>query len=163
MQLQMSAMNHQLSAQGARLTAMDGQQGYPQFGLPGFGGVPQLPATSAPLITEVTTAVEDSSTSVFPTLQQSSTAPQGQQSALTPPPMGVPITHIQFPHSPSLIPQFGSVMQSLPLPASAHMAASQLVWESAAVPKYHKISFETYDGKEDPLGWLNKFEQFFWG
>jgi hypothetical protein len=54
-------------------------------------------------------------------------------------------------------------MQSLPLPASAHMAASQLVWESAAVPKYHKISFETYDGKEDPLGWLNKFEQFFWG
>jgi hypothetical protein len=31
------------------------------------------------------------------------------------------------------------------------------------MPKYHKISFETYDGKEDSLGWLNKCEQFFRG
>ena len=35
-----------------------------------------------------------------------------------------------------------------------------MAWSLAAVPKYHKISFETYYGKEDPLGWLNKCEQF---
>lgn len=31
------------------------------------------------------------------------------------------------------------------------------------VPKYHKLMFPTFDGKEDPLGWLNKCEQFFHG
>jgi len=35
--------------------------------------------------------------------------------------------------------------------------------EGVAVPKYHKLTFATYDGKEDPLGWLNKCEQFFRG
>jgi hypothetical protein len=33
----------------------------------------------------------------------------------------------------------------------------------SAVPRYHKLSFPTYDGKDDPLGWLNKCEQFFHG
>jgi hypothetical protein len=163
MQLQMSTMNHQLSVQGAHLTAMDGQQGYPQFGLPGFGGVPHLPATLAPVITKVSTTAEDSSASAFPSLPLSSTVPQGQHSALAPPPMGVPITHIRFPHSPSPIPTVGSVTQSLSQPASAHMAPPQPAWESVVGPKYHKISFETYDGKEDLLGWLNNCEQFFRG
>jgi hypothetical protein len=27
----------------------------------------------------------------------------------------------------------------------------------------HKLSFPTYDGKEDPLPWLNRCEQFFKG
>jgi hypothetical protein len=31
------------------------------------------------------------------------------------------------------------------------------------VPRYHKLSFLTFDGKDDPLGWLNKCEQFFRG
>lgn len=31
------------------------------------------------------------------------------------------------------------------------------------VPRFHKLSFPTYDAKEDPLGWLNKCEQFFYG
>ena len=31
------------------------------------------------------------------------------------------------------------------------------------VPRYQKLSFPTYDGKDDPLGWLNKCEQFFRG
>jgi hypothetical protein len=35
--------------------------------------------------------------------------------------------------------------------------------ESHGVPKYHKLSFPTYDGKEDPLGWLNHCESFFHG
>jgi len=30
-----------------------------------------------------------------------------------------------------------------------------------AVPRYHKLSFPTFDGKEDPLGWLNRCEHFF--
>ena len=29
------------------------------------------------------------------------------------------------------------------------------------VPRYHKLSFPTYDGKEDPLGWLNRCDRFF--
>ena len=34
---------------------------------------------------------------------------------------------------------------------------------SSAVPRFHKLSFPTYDDKDDPLGWLNKCEQFFYG
>jgi len=33
--------------------------------------------------------------------------------------------------------------------------------EAAGVPRYHKLSFPTYEGKEDPLGWLNRCERFF--
>ena len=29
------------------------------------------------------------------------------------------------------------------------------------MPRYHKLSFPTYDGKEDPLGWLSKCDHFF--
>ena len=32
---------------------------------------------------------------------------------------------------------------------------------AAGVPRFHKLSFSTYDGKEDPLGWLNRCERFF--
>jgi len=35
--------------------------------------------------------------------------------------------------------------------------------ESAGVPRFHKLTFPTYDGKEDPLGWLNRCEAFFRG
>jgi hypothetical protein len=35
--------------------------------------------------------------------------------------------------------------------------------ESHGVPKFHKLSFPTYDGKEDPLGWRNRCESFFRG
>ena len=31
------------------------------------------------------------------------------------------------------------------------------------VPRFHKLTFPTFDGKTDPLGWLNKCEQFFRG
>lgn len=31
----------------------------------------------------------------------------------------------------------------------------------SAPPHYHKLSFPTYDGKEDPLGWLNRCDRFF--
>jgi len=29
------------------------------------------------------------------------------------------------------------------------------------VPRYQKLSFPTYDGEVEPLGWLNRCEQFF--
>jgi len=35
--------------------------------------------------------------------------------------------------------------------------------EGYGVPKFHKLSFPLYDGKEDPLGWLNRCESFFRG
>jgi hypothetical protein len=30
-------------------------------------------------------------------------------------------------------------------------------------PCYHKLDFPKFEGKEDPLTWLNCCEQFFWG
>ncbi|KAJ4786652.1 polyprotein [Rhynchospora pubera] len=35
--------------------------------------------------------------------------------------------------------------------------------ESQGVPRYYKLDFPTFDGKDDPLGWLNRCEQFFRG
>jgi len=35
--------------------------------------------------------------------------------------------------------------------------------DSQGVPRFHKLSFPTYDDKEDPLGWLNHCESFFRG
>jgi hypothetical protein len=35
--------------------------------------------------------------------------------------------------------------------------------EGQGVPKFHKLSFPLYDGKEDPLGWLNRCESVFRG
>jgi hypothetical protein len=32
-----------------------------------------------------------------------------------------------------------------------------------AMPKFHKLEFPVYDGKEDPLLWLTRVEQFFKG
>ena len=47
LQLQMIAVNHHLADQGARLSAIDGLPAFPQFGVPGFGGV--LPYPRPPL------------------------------------------------------------------------------------------------------------------
>ena len=48
----------------------------------------------------------------------------------------------------------------LTLPPLPHLPPEP---EGPAVPRYHKLSFPTYDGKADPLGWLLKCEQFFHG
>ena len=125
-QLQMTAINHQLADQSSRLTALDGRPAFPQFGMPGFAGVPKLPVTSMPVITDVTPSAGDSSASVFPSLPLTSAGLTESQPALAPPSTGVPLHQIQFPRSPSQIPNhnYGSVGQTLPLPASAHMASS---------------------------------------
>jgi hypothetical protein len=33
--------------------------------------------------------------------------------------------------------------------------------EGLGVPRYYKLSFPTFDGREDPLGWLHRCEHFF--
>ncbi|KAM0930587.1 hypothetical protein ACQ4PT_000853 [Festuca glaucescens] len=56
--------------------------------------------------------------------------------------------------------------QQRPLPAWPSFVTPQApphLVDTAGVPRYHKLDFSTYDGKEDPLGWLNRCEQFFWG
>ena len=81
--------------------------------------------------------------------------------------MGVPITQICFPHSPSLVPSFSSIMQaSHPLSSAAMHMPPPLPHvppepEAAAVPRCHKLSFPIYDGKDGPLGWLNRCDCFF--
>lgn len=94
------------------------------YGLPGFGGIP--PALPCP-----STVVHTS-----------------------PVPHHVPITQIQFPHSPSAIPPFSTS-------PSLHLDHPDDRDDTLAVPRYHKLSFPTFDGKDDPLGWLNRCEHFF--
>ena len=63
----------------------------------------------------------------------------------------IPITQIPFPHSPSQIPTFQQ-------PPQDHLDDHD---DGAAVPRYHKLSFPVFDGKEDPIGWLNRCDHFF--
>jgi hypothetical protein len=43
----------------------------------------------------------------------------------------------------------------LPAPYEGHA-------DTLGVPRFQKLSFLTFDGKDDPLAWLNKCEHFFW-
>ena len=95
--------------------------GYPTLGMPGYGGIP----------------LHQPSPSVVVHTEQ--------------PHQPIPITQIQFPHSPSQIPTF----QHPPQDTYDEDA------EGIAVPRYHKLSFPTFDGKEDPIGWLNRCDHFF--
>ena len=165
----MTAVNHHLADQGARLSALDGRPAFPQFGLPGFGGVPALPAASAPVISEVAAASAESAVAPPPSAPLSSLAVQRSRLPAPLPSTGVPITQINFPHSPSPLPVFSSTGLPYVSAPTSHMSStpphipSAPEVEGVAVPKYHKLTFATYDGKEDPLGWLNKCEQFFRG
>lgn len=33
--------------------------------------------------------------------------------------------------------------------------------DALGVPRFYKLSFPPFDGREDPLGWLNRCEHFF--
>ena len=135
-----------------------------RYGMPGYGGIPALPA-SGPVISEILPTpplpVPTTSLPVSPAV--------GSQ----PPQTGVPIQSIQFPSSPSPIPSLSSILHGPvyssttvlhDLPPRLHgQQQSEGDGESHGVPKYHKLSFPVYDGKEDPLGWLNRCESFFHG
>jgi hypothetical protein len=58
-----------------------------------------------------------------------------------------------FPHSPSPLPNF-STPSVLPAPYEGHV-------DALGVPHFQKLSFLTFNGKDDPLAWLNKCEHFF--
>jgi hypothetical protein len=64
------------------------------------------------------------------------------------------IQSIPFPHSPSPLP----FQMSSPSHRTPHDDDDD---EGTAVPRYYKLSFPMFDGKDDPLGWLNRCEQFF--
>ena len=64
----------------------------------------------------------------------------------------VPITQISFPPSPSLLPA--------PFNTPVYPAAGDPE-DGGAVPRFHKLTFPTFDGKADPLDWLNKCDHFF--
>jgi hypothetical protein len=66
----------------------------------------------------------------------------------------VSITEIQFPHLPSPNP-FAAASPS------SNQGAMDDEERGLAVPRFHKLSFPTYDGKDDPLGWLNQCDHFF--
>jgi len=131
------------------------------YGLPGYGGIPSLPS-SGPLISEVlpTPSVE------------AAVVPTTGFAVSRPPQPRVPITQLAFPHSPSPIPSLSSIMNAPQVTAPPHEAPSSMTIPSAGaagaapatgVPRFHKLSFPMFDGKEDPLGWLNRCESFFRG
>jgi hypothetical protein len=49
----------------------------------------------------------------------------------------------------------------LPRDAAASPRGRPRQHEAISVPHYYKLSFPTFNGREDPLGWLNRCEQFF--
>ncbi|KAM0856597.1 hypothetical protein ACQ4PT_048998 [Festuca glaucescens] len=106
------------------------------------------PATSQlPLSTS--SAAADLATNLTTVASATATAPAMASSGL--PTMSLPLGQ-QRP-----LTAWSSVVTQQAPPAVPHLA------DTAGVPRYHKLDFPTYDGKEDPLGWLNRCEQFFWG
>lgn len=110
--------------------------GYP-YGIPRYGGI------SAPSVAPST--ISTSAPSSFPSTTATNTMP-------------LPIHQVSFPHSPSSIPSFPSHQLSS-TPQSPH---HQLVMP-VGVPRFHNLEFPTFDGKEDPLGWPTRCDQFFRG
>lgn len=50
----------------------------------------------------------------------------------------------------------------LPAPFGTSNVSNQRT-ERSNPPRFHRLEFPTYDGKEDPLGWLQRCDQFFRG
>ena len=135
-----------------------------QYGMPGYGGIP----APGPVISELpSTALP--ATSAPGTQQAASSTVDAGVGSTQPPLTGLPIQSIPFPHSPSPLPSLSSIMNE-PIMSSAtvvHESPSRYHQppspEGSGVPRFHKLSFPVYDGKEDPLGWLNRCESFFRG
>lgn len=66
----------------------------------------------------------------------------------------ISITQIQFPHSPSSLPHMGASSSVMP-------GAVDDEPDAVGVPCFYKLSFPSFDGNDDPLGWLNRCEHFF--
>jgi hypothetical protein len=77
----------------------------------------------------------------------------------------VPVTQIQFAPSSSPIPGFSGPppFHHGHQPVQPPPELPDDTTDGQAVPHYYKLSFPTFDGREDPLGWLNHREHFFRG
>jgi len=154
-QNQLAFMNFQMGDLAARVGAIDGRASptmaqFHQSALTGSGG---LPASSMPALTDISSSAPSA-----PLASGPASAPLTSAAA---PQFGVPITHISFPHSPSPVPSFESIVgatavstaPAVETPPRVHVPpAPEAAWEGHVVPKYHKLVFPTFDGKEDPLG-----------
>jgi hypothetical protein len=112
----------------------------PTLGLPGCGGFPLLPH---PVVSEITSTQAPAATLPASSLATLGSIVQPQVSPSAP----VPITQINFPHSPSPVPSLSSIMNAgqvdVMAPPRVHVPPEP---EAAGVPRYHKLSFPTYDG-----------------
>lgn len=106
------------------------------YGLPGYGGIPQLPA-SAPMISELITT-QPAAPAVVAT-----TAPPPLPS------LPLSITQISFPHSPSPVPSFSSIMNApthpcqppCTAPTAAALTPRATGCHRAAVPQTLPLNF----------------------
>ena len=71
---------------------------------------------------------------------------------------GLPITQIPFPDSPSPLPNLSGLATVLPSMLPTHYEDQA---DTVGAPRFRKLTFPTFDGESDPLGWLNKCEHFF--
>jgi uncharacterized coiled-coil protein SlyX len=126
-------------------SAMAPPPDYP-YGMPGYGGLP--PAMTAvdghlPPPRTTISAPSHTTTSLPPHLLS---LPHSPSSIPSLPP---------FPHTTSPTPSFSSLPHTIPSAFSPP--------PSTAVPRFHRLEFATFDGKEDPMHWLTRCEQFFEG
>lgn len=133
------------------------------YGQPGYDGIPQLSATGS-VISELhyTPPLLPSLLAPTPSLP----ATMAMSTLPWPPSMGIPITHISFHHSPSPVPSLSLIVQAPHPPSSAAMhmppPLPSCCWSLRPRPcPAIKNSLPTYDGREDPLGWLKRCGRFF--
>ena len=184
MNLLFQGMQRQMVEVCMRLTAVEGGTSQPMppalpyssplllpYRMPSYGGIPAQPPTVSEILSSPALSAP-----LLPTTSQglsNSAAATSIVSVGTPALPGLPIHQIPFPHSPSPVPTLSSILHG-PIysssttvheaprqPQSSHQIEGDS--ESHGVPKFHKLSFPLYDGKEDPLGWLNRCESFFRG
>ena len=184
MNLLFQGMQRQMVEVCMRLTAVEGGTSQPMppalpyssplllpYRMPSYGGIPAQPPTVSEILSSPALSAP-----LLPTTSQglsNSAAATSIVSVGTPALPGLPIHQIPFPHSLSPVPTLSSILHG-PIYSSSttvHEASlqpqgSQQIEgdsERHGVPKFHKLSFPLYDGKEDPLGWLNRCESFFRG
>ena len=161
-------MQHQLGALAVRVTALEDRSPAPSaplplYGMPGYGGIPPLPATE-PVISALGT------TPPFHNPYQPQ-RPQPQLPSPPPPSTAVPITQISFPPSPSPVPSLSSIINgsraspstTVPIQSAPYLFHTPAGHDTAFTPRFPKLSLPIYEGTEDPLGWLTTCEQFFHG
>lgn len=157
LQTQMAVMNFHLGDLATRVSAID-SRALPS--LPAGGATLALPAFSAPPLLE--SAATASPAALLSTATPSASLPLAPAASTLPPttgrPFGIPINQICFPHSSSPVPTLESILRG-PIPVASAPLASPTSRphvlpepEGLVVPKYHKLIFPSFDGKEDPIG-----------